>query len=165
MARNRFYLIALCLLGVITARVVGAMSPALSAEARSQEVRVGSAPSAQAAPPPTDAGSETCVTCHSDQGDTLKGTKHADAMSPRTPAAVHGCESCHGPGQAHVDDDAKGHIRKFAQMPPGDINQTCLGCHNRGNHAGWEGSAHDRRNLSCTPCHSVHSPKSFSRQL
>ena len=38
-------------------------------------------------------------------------------------------------------------------------------CHNRGNHAAWEGSAHDRRNLSCTTCHSVHSPKSFEHQL
>src|SRR3954462_14102201 len=100
MARNRFYLIALCLLGVITARVVGAMSPALSAEARSQEVRVGSAPPAQAAPPAGHAGSETCVTCHSDQGDTLKGTKHADAMNPRTPAA--------GPGRARAHEPAGG---------------------------------------------------------
>ena len=94
------------------------------------------------------------------QGDTLKGTPHAQAKNPRSPAATQGCESCHGPGQAHVDDDAKGNIRKFAQIKPAEINQTCLTCHNRGEHAGWEGSGHERRNLSCTTCHSVHSPKS-----
>ena len=111
------------------------------------------------------AGTDTCVTCHEAEGKSLKGTRHAQAADPRTPMANHGCESCHGPGQAHVDDDAKGHMKKLAQMTPAAINETCLTCHNRGEHAGWEGSAHERRNLSCTTCHSVHNPKSPERQL
>jgi len=102
--------------------------------------------------------------CH-DQGDSLKGTAHANAQNPRSPAATHGCESCHGPGQAHVSDDAKENIRKFGQMKPGEVSETCLTCHNRGEHAGWEGSGHERRNLSCTTCHSVHSPKSKEHQF
>jgi DmsE family decaheme c-type cytochrome len=122
-----------------------------------------------AAQPPEPAagyvGSDTCETCHSDKADTLKGTLHAQVKNPRTPAATHGCESCHGPGQAHVDDDAKGHIRKFAQIKPAEINETCLTCHNRGEHAGWEGSKHEQRDLSCTTCHSVHAPKSQTHQL
>jgi DmsE family decaheme c-type cytochrome len=64
-----------------------------------------------------------------------------------------------------VDDDAKGHIRKFGEIKSGEINQTCLSCHNRGEHAGWEGSTHERRDLSCTTCHSVHSPKAAAHQL
>jgi DmsE family decaheme c-type cytochrome len=64
-----------------------------------------------------------------------------------------------------VDDDAKGQIRKFARTTPAETNQSCLTCHNRGDHAAWEGSGHDRRNLSCISCHSVHSPKSSERQL
>ncbi len=103
--------------------------------------------------------------CHEDKGASLKGTHHAEAKNPRSPAATHGCESCHGPGQAHVDDDAKGHILKFGQVKPAEVNQSCLACHNRGTHAGWEGSGHERRNLSCITCHSVHSPKSPERQL
>ena len=95
----------------------------------------------------------------------LKGTPHGQAKNPRSPEAAHGCESCHGPGQAHVDDDAKGHILKYGQMKPAEVSQSCLACHNRGNHAAWEGSGHERRNLSCTTCHSVHSPKSPERQL
>ena len=110
-------------------------------------------------------GSDTCVLCHSDQQDTLTGTAHANATHPRSPAAAHGCESCHGPGQAHVDDDAKGNILKFAQLKPAESSEACLTCHNRGEHAAWEGSAHDRRNLSCTSCHSVHDPKSAAHQL
>ena len=64
-----------------------------------------------------------------------------------------------------MDDEAKGHIAKFREMKPAEINATCLTCHNRGNHAGWEGSTHELRKLSCTTCHSVHSPQSVERQL
>ena len=122
------------------------------------------ATSTQPQPPAGYAGSDTCTTCHT-QGDTLKGTAHGQAANPRSPAAGLGCESCHGPGQAHVDDDAKGHIKKFALLKPDEASETCLTCHNRGEHAGWEGSAHEARNLTCTTCHSVHSPKSFAHQL
>jgi len=122
-------------------------------------------------PAPGYVGADTCLTCHGDKADSLKGTPHGQAKDPRTPAATQGCESCHGPGQAHVDDDAKGHIRTFktaataSKGATADWNQTCLACHNRGNHAGWEGSAHERRDLSCNSCHSVHSPKSERAQL
>ena len=103
--------------------------------------------------------------CHTDQEASLKPTQHGRIKNPRTPVAGLGCESCHGPGQAHVDDDAKGHILKFAAMKPADISQTCLTCHARGPHAGWEGSTHEARNLTCTTCHSVHKPVSAERQL
>ena len=115
--------------------------------------------------PPGYAGSDTCVVCHTDQEASLKPTQHGRIKNPRTPVAGLGCESCHGPGQAHVDDDAKGHILKFAAMKPADVSQTCLTCHSRGAHAGWEGSTHEARNLSCTTCHSVHKPVSPERQL
>ena len=158
----------------VTARVTGSIGPA--ADGTPQSMIVQSTP-AQAKPPQTTpppaapqppqagyVGSDTCETCHT-QGETLKGTAHAQAKNPRSPAAAHGCETCHGPGQAHVDDEAKGHILKFKEMKASEVSQTCLTCHNRANHAGWEGSTHEARGLSCTTCHSVHSPKSFERQL
>ena len=122
----------------------------------------GSQRTAAQSPPTASAyaGADTCLTCHGDKAESIKGTPHAQAKNPRSPAATRGCESCHGPGQAHVDDDSKGHIRKFAQIASAETNETCLTCHNRGDHAAWEGSAHDRRDLSCATCHSVHGPKS-----
>jgi DmsE family decaheme c-type cytochrome len=64
-----------------------------------------------------------------------------------------------------VDDEAKGNILKLKSAPAEQVSETCLTCHNRGNHAGWEGSGHEARNLSCTTCHSVHQPKSAAHQL
>jgi DmsE family decaheme c-type cytochrome len=109
-------------------------------------------------------GDDTCLTCH----DTQKAvwtTPHGRKADARTPAAQQGCESCHGPGQAHVDDDAKGHIRRFAKLDPREANDVCLTCHTRGNQALWSGSAHDGRRLACVSCHSVHDPKTPVAQL
>jgi DmsE family decaheme c-type cytochrome len=125
------------------------------------------APHSQGPLPAGYAGSDTCELCHEPQVLSIKTTAHGQAANARTPAATHGCESCHGPGQAHVDSETepKGHIRTFKTMKPAEINETCMACHNRGTHAGWTGSAHETRNLSCTTCHSVHSPKAQKFQL
>ena len=151
----------MCLLAfAVTARTI-AGSAAATAAAQQAASTPPQTPSASSG----YAGSDTCVLCHTDHEATLRATAHGQANNPRSPAAGRGCESCHGPGQAHVDDDDKGHILKFARAPANEASAACLTCHNRGDHAGWEGSAHEARNLSCTTCHSVHSPKSFERQL
>ena len=134
-------------------------------------VAVATAPARQQQPPAPPAGyagyagADACATCHTTQDAALKKTAHGQTANPRSPAGALGCESCHGPGQAHVDDDAKGHMVKFAALTAEQTSATCLTCHNRGNHAGWEGSTHEARNLTCTTCHSVHSPQSFAHQL
>lgn len=111
-------------------------------------------------------GADTCLTCHEDKGESLSGTPHARAFDPRTPAASQSCESCHGPGQAHVDGGGdKGKITAFTTMAPREASAICTTCHNRAEHAEWDGSAHDSRNLSCVTCHSVHTPKSADAQL
>ena len=93
-------------------------------------------------------------------------TAHGKAQNPRTPEAGQGCESCHGPGSAHLDDPSKpDSIKRFPTMKPRDVSDTCLTCHSRGNHTQWKGSMHDARNLSCITCHSVHNPKSEKSQL
>ena len=132
----------------------------------SAPTRAATAPAPAAAPAQSGyAGSDTCLLCH-DVENTLKGTKHAQALDPRTPAAQQGCESCHGPGQAHVDDDEKGNILKFTKAsPPAEASGACLTCHGGGAHAGWQGSKHEARNLTCTTCHSVHHPVSAAKQL
>src|SRR5215831_18835419 len=49
-------------------------------------------------PARTYVGQDTCVGCHDTEGTTIQRTLHGKAQNPKTPAAAHGCESCHGPG-------------------------------------------------------------------
>src|SRR5215831_5902426 len=122
----------------------------------------------QAAPPParTYVGQDTCIACHDTEGKDFHLTLHGKAQNPKTPSAGKGCETCHGPGSAHLDDPSvPDSIKRFGSMAPRDVSDTCLTCHDRGNHTQWKGSMHDARNLSCTTCHSVHAPKSDKSQL
>lgn len=124
------------------------------------------AQSAQAGSAGGYVGSATCVTCHDTEGASLAKSKHGRAANPRTPIATQGCESCHGPGKAHVDGDGDiTKIRVFPEVAPREASQVCMSCHNRGEHAFFQGSMHDARNVSCVTCHSVHDPKSEHAQL
>src|SRR6476646_7986225 len=98
-----------------------------------------------AAPPQerTYVGQDSCVGCHEAEGTGLHQTAHGKVQNPRAPAADKGCESCHGPGSAHIEDPSiPDSIKRFAQMKPRDVSDTCLACHSRGNHTQWKGSMH-----------------------
>lgn len=122
---------------------------------------VGPRTEAKVSPPAQDAGAyagaDACLTCHEDQKD--KGTPHGWAFNERTPAAAQGCESCHGPGQAHIDagGDAAAIINP-AKLSADAASETCTSCHNRASHTFWDGSQHDQRQVGCVSCHSVHQP-------
>jgi len=121
---------------------------------------------ASQAPPLQYVGSDTCLACHSDMEKGVSGSAHGNAAHPRSPAAAQGCESCHGPGERHVEDPTvETSIRKFTRMAPRDVSDACLSCHTKTSHGLWRGSAHDARNLSCVTCHSVHEPQSVTAQL
>jgi DmsE family decaheme c-type cytochrome len=121
------------------------------------------APAAAATQAGEYVGQETCLTCHEDRD--YKGTLHAMTSNARTPASTHGCESCHGPGKAHVDGGGdKTKIINPANLKPQQSSEICATCHNRDSHLLWSGSQHDQRNVGCVTCHSIHAPKG-ERQL
>jgi DmsE family decaheme c-type cytochrome len=153
---------------------VAAVSPS---ESQSPPGVVAASPSTPhsptaAAPAPNGAatgyaGDETCLTCHEDKSKGYAGTPHARKHNLRTPAGVGtGCESCHGPGQAHAEagGDVK-LIKNPTTLKPAEAAEMCTSCHNRANHSEWEGSKHDARDVSCADCHSVHASKSEGGQL
>ncbi len=114
------------------------------------------APTAQAPASTAEyAGEEACLTCHESQ--SVKGTAHGRAFNERTPAAMQGCESCHGPGKAHVDGGGdKALIKNPAKQGVREASATCTTCHDRATHALWDGSQHDQRQVGCLSCHGVH---------
>lgn len=124
------------------------------------------APAAQAPPPAGFVGEQTCLTCHEDKTKGYHGSKHSRTGNPRTPAAKNGCESCHGPGQAHVEGGGdKTKIKNPNTMTPREVVDTCTTCHNRSEHNEWAGGKHDARGVSCLTCHGVHDYKAEKAQL
>jgi DmsE family decaheme c-type cytochrome len=105
---------------------------------------------------------EQCKSCHDTAVAGMLGTRHAGLEKS--------CDSCHGDTSEHLKSNLeKGEpgpiANKFTTMKADAVNSACLQCHDNGHQANFAGSAHDRRNVSCTSCHSVHAFKSTKAQL
>jgi len=129
----------------------------------------------------TRKGADTCIKCHDVDSEypvfDIFKTPHGVQADKRTPFGTLQCESCHGPGDkvpgskgryrgAHV-----GHIRPGDKRPPildfgrkgnapvAEQNRMCMGCHTGDDRIDWPGSAHQRAELSCADCHTIHAAK------
>lgn len=101
---------------------------------------------AAAAPPKTAAvGAENCVDCHSTIGDFVAASVHAKAP---------GCESCHGPGEAHLSDGPGNILGRdaLAGMSATGRSEMCRSCHSE-RRLDWLGSDHARADVACESCH------------
>lgn len=106
-------------------------------------------------------GSEACQQCHNDQFVRFSETKHAKlAQASSWEGKVHGCESCHGPGRAHVEEAGNPlKINSFRNQTPKEISETCLACHaGSEEHSNFRRGEHWRNDVGCADCHSSHDP-------
>lgn len=107
-------------------------------------------------------GSDNCKTCHEDQFKNVQGTAHYKVFAPKGRGQDwHGCESCHGPGSAHVDGGGdKTKIFRFTEQTSEKITERCMTCHeNNLEHQNFNRSVHNKNGVSCTSCHSAHAPQ------
>ena len=105
------------------------------------------------------AGSELCAQCHEDLYKNFEKTPHwKTTFDKRGEAGGEGCETCHGPGRAHIEgqgDPAK--IFGFKKVAASKIVERCLACHQYGEeHSNFLRSAHKTSDVSCLDCHSAH---------
>jgi DmsE family decaheme c-type cytochrome len=104
------------------------------------------------------AGSEACKTCHEDvYKKSFENTPHFKT----TLNDGHGCESCHGPGAAHVagaGDISK--IISFKKLSRQQSSERCLSCHGESHkQSRFAQSAHAGSDVGCLDCHSPHHAK------
>ena len=101
-----------------------------------------------------------CRGCHESQLTLMDRTYHAGLEE--------GCFSCHQDAEAHMKGQMEGDGTpgpSLANLSTSDSNSVCLSCHETQHNPTWDGSAHDRRGVRCTECHSVHSYESKKNQL
>ena len=106
-------------------------------------------------------GSEACKDCHEDQFKAFSHTSHAKlATIGSWKGKVTGCEACHGPGKAHIEEGDPAKIISFKSKSSKAISETCLTCHaGKEEHNNFRRGEHWRNDIGCTDCHLSHSPE------
>ena len=108
-----------------------------------------------AANPADFVGQDSCAMCHQDQVKGFAGNPHSKLALEHGGKGVT-CESCHGPGKAHVDSGGDAtKIFQFTKATPKQISERCLTCH-VGDHPNFGRTAHGDALVGCTSCHSIH---------
>jgi hypothetical protein len=103
-------------------------------------------------------GSDACKDCHEDQFKAFSVTSHAHLANIKSwKGKVTGCEACHGPGKAHVEEGDPTKIISFKNKSAKEISETCLLCHGgKEERNNFRRGEHWRNDIGCTDCHSSH---------
>ena len=152
---------------VVLATLLGFVSTvwAQTADKPADTTAPPAAPPAAPAPAYSEKGADTCLTCHGEGWRTpilpIFKTKHGQRGDSRTPFGAKGlqCESCHGPGAAHAGSADKTLITGFGPQsakPVSEQNRPCLECHRGNARTHWAGSTHEKNEVACANCHTIH---------
>jgi len=103
-------------------------------------------------------GPEVCETCHDDKVKTMQVSPHGQVADSRSPFGQRSCETCHGPGMLHFDNEGNCIISMTGRYGESveQRNEVCTDCHKSGERMHWLSSAHEAEDLACVSCHSIH---------
>jgi len=100
-------------------------------------------------------GDQMCVRCHEGVQQSLTAVPHGSGEAKEI--VENGCQSCHGPGRAHVQSpDATNLQPSVERMKFDQQNQLCSGCHK--DMPAFD-PTHDVARISCSGCHVFHAPQ------
>jgi predicted CXXCH cytochrome family protein len=99
-------------------------------------------------------GSQACAQCHAQTVHSFQSSTHAKLMAQGKNDLNIGCESCHGPGSAHVDSN--GAVDKIVN--PKRNPEVCFQCHldKRGEFSLPHSHPVLAGKVSCSDCHNPH---------
>ncbi|MEA2205711.1 MAG: hypothetical protein QOE77_2487 [Blastocatellia bacterium] len=112
-------------------------------------------------------GSEACKDCHEDQFKAFAHTSHSQLASIKSwKGKVTGCEACHGPGKAHMEEGDPAKIISFKNKSSKETSETCLSCHaGKEEHNNFRRGEHWRNDIGCVDCHSPHLTAADTKNL
>lgn len=145
-----------------------AVSSSFSKPARPEETKAAAGAIAAQGNSEDYVGAETCKACHEDQFKNFSKTAHAKLPKlSGWSVKDQGCESCHGPGKAHVEGGGdKTKIQTFENASSKQKSDACLRCHSgKEEHNNFRRGEHWRNDVGCTDCHSPHSETSGSAKM
>ncbi|MFO7652875.1 MAG: cytochrome c3 family protein [Candidatus Krumholzibacteriia bacterium] len=99
-------------------------------------------------------GAETCLGCHDDVGEAYHGSPHHPRHGAVVPGSdIESCESCHGPGEQHMEtgSDIIG-VETMRALDADTRTWLCLQCHARQRDT-WFLAEHAEEGVDCASCH------------
>ncbi len=110
---------------------------------------------------------QDCAACHEDLVKAFSTNPHDILEKSPQFKISNPCESCHGPGKAHIDGGGdKTKIITFKGKEGATFNKQCLSCHRKDHEVtGFAGSMHSKQGLNCADCHSAHKAAPMTRLL
>ncbi|MCB1149996.1 cytochrome C, partial [bacterium] len=94
-------------------------------------------------------GAETCLDCHDDVASAMRTGVHGRLAEYQYPTDIQGCETCHGPGEAHVEQEDPSLIMVPDAEAGEEANASCLACHKTGVTMSWGTSSHAMGDVAC----------------
>ena len=122
---------------------------------------------AGAPPQQSETTMQDCAACHEDLVKAFARNTHDVLEKSSRYKLPNACESCHGPGKAHIDGGGdKTKLIGFKGKAFKDYNQQCLTCHKQDHEVtGFGASKHGKQGLDCADCHSIHKAAALTPAL
>ena len=105
-----------------------------------------------------------CQQCHRQIVQTFPLDPHGKSAKFLPDSRNTKCEVCHQNSDKHTETSTRTKMGQSADSPANptarETNESCLVCHGGDrSHFQWTGGPHDRKDMSCLSCHSIHHAK------